>query len=83
MGGDGISDISSGAGEGVGGMVNGADLTLGSIARLGANGSGSTVGADTRVDNELVTMNSLPEMLVCHCHTQTTRLHPRPHPPPI
>ena len=31
MGGDGISDISSGAGEGVGGMVNGADLTLGSV----------------------------------------------------
>ena len=24
-----------------------------------------------------------PRMLVCQCHTQTTRLHPRPHLPPI
>ena len=44
MGGDGVSDISVGAGEGVGGMVNGAGLTSGSIARSGASGSGSTVG---------------------------------------
>ena len=36
MGGDGVSDISAGAGEGVGRMVNGAGLTLGSIARSGA-----------------------------------------------
>ena len=41
-----------GAGEGVGRMVNEACLTLGSIARLGASGGGSTVGAETRVDNE-------------------------------
>ena len=40
---DGISDISAEAGEGVGGMVNGAGLTSGSIARLGASGGGSTV----------------------------------------
>ena len=38
MGGDGVSDISAGAGEGVGGMVNGAGLTSESIARLGASG---------------------------------------------
>ena len=38
MGGDGISDISAGAGEGVGGMVNGAGLTSRSIARSGASG---------------------------------------------
>ena len=34
MGGDGVSDISTRAGEGVGGVVNGAGLTSGSIARL-------------------------------------------------
>ena len=49
MGGDGLSTISAG----VGGMVNGAGLTLGSIERSGASGSGSTVGAKTHVDNEL------------------------------
>ena len=38
MGGDGVSDISAGAGEGVGGMVNEADLTSGCIARSGACG---------------------------------------------
>ena len=43
MGGDGISDISVGAGEGVGGIVDGAGFTSGSIARLGASGGGSTV----------------------------------------
>ena len=37
MGGDGVSDISAGAGEGFGGMVNGAGLTLWSIARSGAS----------------------------------------------
>ena len=42
-----------GAGEGVGGVVNGAGLTSGSIARSGASGGGSTVGTETRVDNEL------------------------------
>ena len=41
MGGDGVSDISAGAGEGVGGMENGAGLTSGSIAI----GDGSSVGA--------------------------------------
>ena len=54
MGGDEVIDISAVAGEGVGGMVNGAGLTSGSIARSGASGGGSTVGAETRVDNELV-----------------------------
>ena len=53
MGGDGISDISAGASEGVSGMVNGAGFTLGSIARSGASGGGSTVGAETSVNNEL------------------------------
>ena len=48
MGGDGVSDISAGADEGVGGVVNGAGLASGSIARSGASGGGSTVGAETR-----------------------------------
>ena len=54
MGGDGVSDINAGAGEVVGGMVNGAGLTSGSIARSEASGGGSTVGVETHVDNELV-----------------------------
>ena len=33
VGDDGVSDISTGASEGVGGMVNGAGLTAGSIVR--------------------------------------------------
>ena len=61
MGGDGVSDISAGAGEGIGGMVNGASLTSGSIARLGASRGGSTVGAETHVDNELVEVRGFSE----------------------
>ena len=52
MGGIGVSDISTRAGEGVGGVVNGAGLTSGSIARSGASGGGSIVGTETGV-NEL------------------------------
>ena len=55
MGGDGVCDISAG----VGGMLNGTGLTSGSIARSGASGGGSTVGAETRVDNELAKVSSL------------------------
>ena len=61
MGGDGVSDISAGAGEGVGRMVNGAGLTLGSTARSGASRDGSTVGAETRVDNELAKVRGFSE----------------------
>ena len=61
MGGDRVSDISAGAGEGVGRMVNGAGLTLGSIARSGASGGGSTVGAETRVNNELAKVRGFSE----------------------
>ena len=53
MGGDGVSDIGMRAGERVGGVVNGAGLTSGSIARSGASGGGTTVGTETGVDNEL------------------------------
>ena len=38
MGGDGIRDVSAGASEGVGGMMNGTGLTSGFIARSGACG---------------------------------------------
>ena len=34
-------------------MVNGAGFISGSIAQSGASGGGSTVGAETSVDNEL------------------------------
>ena len=46
--GDGVSDISAGAGKGVGGMVNGTGLTSGSIARSGA------CGTETHINNEFV-----------------------------
>ena len=61
MGGDGVSDITAGAGDGVGRMVNGAGLTSGSIARSGATGGGSTVGAETRVHNELAKVRGFLE----------------------
>ena len=61
MGGNGVSDISAGAGEGVGGMVNGAGLTSGSIARSGASGGGSTVGTEIHVDNELAKVSGFSE----------------------
>ena len=61
MGGDGVSDISAGAGEGVGGVVNRAGLTSGSIARSGASGGGSAVGMETRVDNALAKIRGFSE----------------------
>ena len=61
MGGDGVSDISAGAGEGVGVMVNGRGLTSGSIARSTASGGGSTVGAETHVDHVLAKVRGFSE----------------------
>ena len=61
MGGDGVSDISEGASEGVGGMVNGAGFKSGSIARSGASGGGSTVEVETSVDNELAKVRGFLE----------------------
>ena len=61
MGGNGVSDISTSAGEGVGGVVNWAGLTSGSIARSGASGGGSTMGTETGVDNELVKVRGFSE----------------------
>ena len=58
MGGDGVSDISAGADEGVGRMVNGADLTSGSIPRLGV---AVLWGVETRVDNELAKVRGFLE----------------------
>ena len=42
-------------------MVNGVGLTSGSIARSGASGVGSTVGAETHVDNELAKIRGFSE----------------------
>ena len=61
MGGNGVSDIGTRAAEGVGGVVNGAGLTSGSIARTGASGGGSTVGMETGVDNELAKVRGFSE----------------------
>ena len=61
MGGDGVSDISAGAGEGVGRMVNGTGLTSGSIARSGVSEGGSTMGAETCVNNELAKVRGFSE----------------------
>ena len=56
-----VIDISAGAGEGVDGMVNGAGLTSGSIARSEACWGGGSVGAETRVDNELAEVREFSE----------------------
>ena len=56
MGGDGIRDVSAGADEGVGKMVNGTGLTSGSVARSGACGGGSSVR------RKLVSNNKLAEV---------------------
>ena len=42
MAGDGVNDVSAGADEGVGRMVNGTGPTSGPIARLGACGGGDS-----------------------------------------
>ena len=55
MGGDGVSDISAGAGEGVGGMVNGEVLTSGLWQGQ------EPVGAETHVDNELAEVRGFLE----------------------
>ena len=57
MGGDGVSDVSAGVGR----MVNGAGLASGSIARSGACGGGSSVRAETHVDNELADVRGFLE----------------------
>ena len=61
MGGNGVSDISARACEGVGGVVNGAGLKSGSIARSGASGGGSTVGMESGVNNELAKVRGFSE----------------------
>ena len=61
MGGDEVSDISAGAGGGVGGMVSGVGLASGSIAMSGASGDGSTMGAENCVENELAKVRGFSE----------------------
>ena len=52
MGGDGVSDISAELVKELAGCVWGRSY-IGSIAESGASGGGSSVGAETCVDNEL------------------------------
>ena len=47
MGGDGVSEISAGTGEGVGGMVNGTGLTSGLLQGQ------EPVGTETRINNKV------------------------------
>ena len=61
MGGGGVSDVSVADGEGVGGMVNGTDLTSQFISGSGAFGGGSSVGAETHVNNELAEVRGFSE----------------------
>ena len=53
MGNNGVSDVSAGTGEGVGRMLNGTGLTLGSIARSGASRDGRSLGLEACIDNVL------------------------------
>ena len=48
-----ISEISTGAGERIGRMVNGTSLASGSIAGPGACGGGRSMRAETHVNSEL------------------------------
>ena len=50
---NGLSEVGTGAGERVGGMVNRTNLASGSIAGPGAGGCGRSVGAETSVHKEL------------------------------
>ena len=61
MGCDRVSDVSAGTGEGVGDLVNGTGLTLGSITRSRACGVGLSVGAEICIDNELVEIGGFLE----------------------
>ena len=44
MGSDGVSEVGAGAGERVGGMVNGTSLASGSTAELGVGGVAGLLG---------------------------------------
>ena len=54
MGSDEISDVNAGAGEGVGGMMNGTGLISGSIAKSEAGGGGRSGEVEPHINNELV-----------------------------
>ena len=53
MGSYGVSEVSTRAGERAGRRVNGAGLTPGSVAGLGASGGGGIIGVEARVHNKL------------------------------
>ena len=50
----GVSEVGTGAGERVDGIVNGAGLALESIVGLGANGDDRIMGGQTGVKNEFI-----------------------------
>ena len=60
MSGDGVSDVSAGAGEGVGRMVNGAGLTSGLFQGWEPVGW-QYCGGRSRVDNELAEVRGFSE----------------------
>ena len=53
MGSYGVSEVGTRAGERIDGRVNGAGLTLGSIAESEASGCGRIMGAEASIDNKL------------------------------
>ena len=61
MDGVGVSDVSAGACEEVVGMVNGTCVTMGFIVKSIAVGDGSSVGAETRIDNEFAEVGGFSE----------------------
>ena len=58
---DGIRDVSAGAGERVGRMMNGTSLASRSIAGSGACGGDRSVGEETCVNNELAEVGGFLE----------------------
>ena len=78
---NGVSEVSGGADERVGGMVNGTSLASGSIAESGACGGGEAFGKEVRVftgSNGILRegFHMLSSDTSTQCHTQTARLHP-------
>ena len=51
MGGDGVSDVSAGAGKGVDGMVNGKVFNIGVYCKVGSLSGWQFCGVETRVNN--------------------------------
>ena len=69
MGSNGVREVSAGAGERVGRMVNETSLTSGSTTGLEACGGCRPMGAETCVNNDLasVTFQKSPKPQPTHC----------------